>query len=318
MAKLPHWLPVIVSTDHALRIRRVGLDVDEVTSLIALAIAEDLDGGVDVTTVSTVPMDHRSTMHLTARKPGVVSGAIVAAAVFDLVSQHNADIDIEIPDGVEVEAGQVIVRATGSTLALLTAERTALNFLCHLSGIATATRQWVQLLEGTDTKVRDTRKTTPGMRKMEKYAVSCGGGVNHRMSLSDGALIKDNHIVAAGGVVAAFDAVRRKFPEIPVEVEVDSLEQLHEVVAAGADLVLLDNFTVEQVRAAVEWNAGRAKLEASGGITLETARAYAQTGVDYIAVGALTHSAPILDIGADLFDAVTPASSEVPADETGV
>lgn len=314
MAKLPHWLPVIVSTDHALRIRRVGLDLDEVTSLITLAIAEDLDGGVDVTTVSTVPFEQRSTLNLTARKAGVVSGAVVAAAVIDLVSQHTADIEIVIPDGMEVAAGDVIVRATGTTLSLLTAERTALNFLCHLSGIATLTHQWVQRLEGTNTKVRDTRKTTPGMRKMEKYAVTCGGGVNHRMSLSDAALIKDNHIVAAGGVVAAFDAVRRKFPEVPVEVEVDSMAQLHEVVAAGADLVLLDNFTVDEVRAAVEWNAGRAKLEASGGITLDTARAYAETGVDYIAVGALTHSAPILDIGADLYDAVTP----IPADETGV
>lgn len=314
MAKLPHWLPVIVSTDHALRIRRVGLDVDEVTSLITLAIAEDLDGGVDATTVSTVPPNQRSTIELTARKPGIVSGAIVAAAVIDLVSQHLAEVEVLIPDGVEVAAGEVIVRATGSTLSLLTAERTALNFLCHLSGIATATQEWVKRLEGTKARVRDTRKTTPGMRKMEKYAVTCGGGLNHRMSLSDAALIKDNHIVAAGGVVEAFAAVRRKFPELAVEVEVDSMDQLKEVVEAGADLVLLDNFTVEQVREAVEWNAGRAKLEASGGITLDTARAYAETGVDYIAVGALTHSAPILDIGADLYDAVNP----VPADESGV
>ena len=231
MAKLPHWLPVIVSTDHALRIRRVGLDLDEVTSLITLAIAEDLDGGVDITTVSTVPLEQRSTLNLTARKAGVVSGAVVAAAVIDLVSQHTADIEIVIPDGMEVAAGDVIVRATGTTLSLLTAERTALNFLCHLSGIATLTSEWVHRLEGTNAKVRDTRKTTPGMRKMEKYAVTCGGGVNHRMSLSDAALIKDNHIVAAGGVVAAFDAVRRKFPEAAVEVEVDSMAQLHEVVA---------------------------------------------------------------------------------------
>jgi nicotinate-nucleotide pyrophosphorylase (carboxylating) len=310
MANRPHWLPEIVSTDHALRLRRVGLDMDEVTSLITLAITEDLDGGVDVTSVSTVPADQQSTMELTARKPGIVSGAIVAAAVFDLVSRHEAQVDVVVPDGVAVNAGDVIVRATGSTLSLLTAERTALNFLCHLSGIATATQEWVREIEGTGAKVRDTRKTTPGMRKMEKYAVTCGGGENHRMSLSDAALIKDNHIVAAGGVVEAFAAVRRKFPEVAVEVEVDSMTQLHEVVEAGADLVLLDNFTVEQVREAVEWNAGRAKLEASGGITLDKARAYAETGVDYIAVGALTHSAPILDIGADLYDAVTPAREE--------
>jgi nicotinate-nucleotide pyrophosphorylase (carboxylating) len=183
---------------------------------------------------------------------------------------------------------------------LLTAERTALNLLCHLSGVATATARWADALAGTGTRVRDTRKTTPGMRALEKYAVRCGGGVNHRMSLSDAALVKDNHVVAAGGVAAAFDAVRTQFPGVPVEVEVDSLDQLAEVLDAGADLVLLDNFTPALMREAVAINAGRALLEASGGLTLPDAAAVGATGVDYVAVGALTHSAPVLDIGADL------------------
>jgi nicotinate-nucleotide pyrophosphorylase (carboxylating) len=189
---------------------------------------------------------------------------------------------------------------TGPTHSLLTAERPALNLLGHLSGIATLTRRWVDEIAGTGAAIRDTRKTTPGMRRLEKYAVRCGGGVNHRMSLSDAALVKDNHVVAAGGVAEAFDAVRRRFPGIDVEVEVDSLEQLDEVLAAGADLVLLDNFTPDQMREAVRRTAGRARLEASGGLSLDVAADVASTGVDYLAVGALTHSAPVLDIGADL------------------
>lgn len=160
------------------------------------------------------------------------------------------------------------------------------------------------MLDGTKAKVRDTRKTTPGLRALEKYAVRCGGGVNHRMSLSDAALVKDNHVVAAGGVAQAFKAVREAFPEVPIEVEVDTLEQVGEVLEAGADLILLDNFTVGQTAEAVALVAGRAVLESSGRLTLDTARAYAETGVDYLAVGALTHSSPILDIGLDLREAV--------------
>jgi nicotinate-nucleotide pyrophosphorylase (carboxylating) len=182
----------------------------------------------------------------------------------------------------------------------LLAERTALNLLGHLSGIATATRQWADALAGTRARVRDTRKTTPGLRVLEKYAVRCGGGVNHRMSLSDAALVKDNHVLAAGGVAQAFRAVRTAFPGVPLEVEVDSLDQLAEVLDAGADLVLLDNFSVEDLRRAVEVTAGRATLEASGGLTIDSAAAVAATGVDYLAVGALTHSSAVLDIGADL------------------
>jgi nicotinate-nucleotide pyrophosphorylase (carboxylating) len=197
----------------------------------------------------------------------------------------------------------VVVSATGPTRDLLLGERTALNLLCHLSGIATATRQWVDALGASSTRVRDTRKTTPGLRRLEKYAVRCGGGVNHRMSLSDAALVKDNHVISAGGVAAAFARVREAFPGVPVEVEVDSLDQLDEVLEAGADLVLLDNFTPDEMSEAVRRTAGRAQLEASGGLTLVDAAAVGSTGVDFVAVGALTHSAPVLDIGADLREA---------------
>jgi nicotinate-nucleotide pyrophosphorylase (carboxylating) len=197
----------------------------------------------------------------------------------------------------------VVVSATGPTRDLLLGERTALNLLCHLSGIATATRQWVDALGASSTRVRDTRKTTPGLRRLEKYAVRCGGGVNHRMSLSDAALVKDNHVISAGGVAAAFTRVREAFPGVPVEVEVDSLDQLDEVLEAGADLVLLDNFTPDEMSEAVRRTAGRAQLEASGGLTLVDAAAVGSTGVDFVAVGALTHSAPVLDIGADLREA---------------
>jgi len=275
------------------------LDPDAVMELARRALEEDLDGGVDVTTQATVPPGQRAVLDLVARKPGVAAGVPVAAAVFCVVAE-GLDIRMIGTDGQRVASGDVLVSVTGSTHDLLRAERPALNLLCHLSGIATATRMWVDAVAGTSAKIRDTRKTTPGMRTLEKYAVRCGGGVNHRMSLSDAALVKDNHVVAAGGVAAAFEAVRREFPGVPVEVEVDSLEQLDEVLAAGADLVLLDNFSVDLMRVAVERTAGRSRLEASGGLSLDVAAAVAATGVDYLAVGALTHSAPVLDIGADL------------------
>ena len=277
-----------------------GFSLDAVSALITMALDEDLDGGVDVTTVATVPVDQRATLDLVARGAGVAAGAPVAAAVFAEVCGSDAAITIVTPDGTRVEPGTVILSVTGSTHELLRAERPALNLLGHLSGIATATRMWVDAIEGTGARIRDTRKTTPGMRRLEKYAVRCGGGVNHRMSLSDAALVKDNHVVAAGGVAEAFDLVRTQFPGLDVEVEVDSLDQLDEVLAAGADLVLLDNFTPEQMREAVRRTSGRARLEASGGLSLDVAAEVASTGVDYLAVGALTHSAPVLDIGADL------------------
>jgi len=277
-----------------------GFSLDAVSSLITMALDEDLDGGVDVTTVATVPVDQRATLDLVARGAGVSAGAPVAAAVFAEVCGSDAAITIVTPDGTRVEPGTVILSVTGITHELLRAERPALNLLGHLSGIATATRAWVDAIEGTGARIRDTRKTTPGMRRLEKYAVRCGGGVNHRMSLSDAALVKDNHVVAAGGVAEAFDLVRTQFPGLDVEVEVDSLDQLDEVLAAGADLVLLDNFTPERMREAVRRTSGRARLEASGGLSLDVAAEVASTGVDYLAVGALTHSAPVLDIGADL------------------
>ena len=279
---------------------RAGLDVDDVTTLLRLAVEEDLDGGVDVTTVSTVPEGQRSVLDLVARRPGIIAGVPVAAAVFSYVGGEGVMIAEVASDGDRVAPGDVIVSVSGPTHLLLQAERPALNLLGHLSGIATLTRTWVDEVAGSGAAIRDTRKTTPGMRRLEKYAVRCGGGMNHRMSLSDAALVKDNHVIAAGGVAAAFSAVRERFPGIQVEVEVDSLDQLDEVLDAGADLVLLDNFTPEQMQEAVLRNAGRAKLEASGGLSLDVASAVAATGVDYLAVGALTHSAPVLDIGADL------------------
>ena len=282
------------------QLEAAGLDPDGLEVLIGLAVEEDLDGGVDVTTVATVPAVQRAVLDLVARRPGTIAGVPVAAAVFSFVCGEDARIDQRAADGDRVEPGAVILSVSGPTHGLLQAERPALNLLGHLSGIATATRAWVDEVAGTSAAIRDTRKTTPAMRRLEKYAVRCGGGVNHRMSLSDAALVKDNHVVAAGGVAEAFALVRENFPGIDVEVEVDSLEQLDDVLAAGADLVLLDNFTPAQMREAVRRNAGRARLEASGGLSLDVAAEVASTGVDYLAVGALTHSAPVLDIGADL------------------
>jgi nicotinate-nucleotide pyrophosphorylase (carboxylating) len=292
----------------ATSLREVGLDPAYVESVVRRSFEEDLDGGVDVTSQATVPADQHSTMDLVSRADGVVAGIPVAAAVFDIVSDGAATITIVSRDGAGVTRGDVLLTVSGTTRDLLLGERTALNLLCHLSGVATATRAWADALDGTRAKVRDTRKTTPGLRVLEKYAVRCGGGVNHRMSLSDAALVKDNHVVAAGGVAQAFDAVRAMWPGLSIEVEVDSLEELIEVLDAGADVVMLDNFVPEQMRVAVgiaDEHAqanGRARvtLEASGGLTLPDAQVVGATGVDYIAVGALTHSAKVLDIGADL------------------
>ena len=281
-------------------LRAAGLDPAGVDALIRTALAEDLGGGVDVTSVATVPEPQRATMDLTARAAGVVAGIPVAARVFEIVSEGGIEASLVRADGARVQPGDVVLTVTGRTRALLVAERTALNLLCHLSGVATATAAGADARAGTRARGRDTRKTTPGMRALEKYAVRCGGGVNHRMGLWDAALVKDNHVVAAGGVAEAFRAVRAQFPGVPVEVEVDSLEQLDAVVAAGADLVLLDNFTPAQTAEAVARVSGRCELESSGGLSLGVARAYAETGVDYLAVGALTHSAPVLDLGADL------------------
>ncbi len=277
-----------------------GLDEAYVVDLVQRAVAEDLDGGVDVTSVATVPETLRGTAAFVPRQAGVVAGTSVAMAVLDLVVP---DVEHRIigRDGVQVRPGEHVLDAVGPVRQLLTAERTALNLLCHLSGVATLTRAWVDAVEGTGARIRDTRKTTPGLRRLEKHAVRCGGGVNHRMSLSDAALVKDNHVVAAGGVRAAFEAVRRSFPGVPVEVECDTVEQVREVLAAGADLVLLDNMDLAQTRACVAACREAGVLtEASGGLSLDRARAIAETGVDFLAIGALTHSAPVLDLGVDL------------------
>ncbi|MET8081128.1 carboxylating nicotinate-nucleotide diphosphorylase [Streptomyces sp. NPDC005303] len=280
-----------------------GLDPVEVEDIANVAIQEDLDHGVDVTTVATISEDAVATADFVAREAGVVAGLRVAEAVVSVVCEDEFEVERHVEDGDRVDAGQTLLSVTTRTRDLLTAERSALNLLCRLSGIATATRAWADALEGTKARVRDTRKTTPGLRSLEKFAVRCGGGVNHRMSLSDAALVKDNHVVAAGGVAQAFKAVREAFPDVPIEVEVDTLHQLREVVDAGADLILLDNFTPGECEEAVALVHGRAALEASGRLTLANARVYADTGVDYLAVGALTHSSPILDIGLDLREA---------------
>jgi nicotinate-nucleotide pyrophosphorylase (carboxylating) len=266
--------------------------------LVKAALAEDLAGGVDVTSTATISADAKLQAEFVARESGVVAGIEMAQAV--LTEVGVASIEVLVQEGALVNAGDALIRVSGNARAILLAERTALNFLGHLSGIATLTNKWVKAVAGTNCEVRDTRKTTPGWRELEKFAVRMGGGTNHRMSLSDAALIKDNHIAAAGGVKAAFNAVRSEFPTAPIEIEVDTLEQLAEVLPLKPDLVLLDNMSPEQCRAAVSLVAGQTKLEASGGITLELARSYAETGVDYLAIGALTHSAKNFDIGLDV------------------
>jgi nicotinate-nucleotide pyrophosphorylase (carboxylating) len=278
-----------------------GLDVAEVVRVVRRALEEDLAFGPDVTTESTVAADARATGDIVPRVPGVLAGVPVAAAVFDLVGGPAVDVVLHAADGADAEPGVAVLTVTGPTRSLLTAERTALNLIGRLSGIATLTRQWSDAVAGTGAAIRDTRKTTPGLRALEKYAVRCGGGVNHRMALGDAALIKDNHVAAAGGITAAVDAIRAHAPGVPLEVECDTLDQVREAVAAGVELVLLDNFSLDDTRAAVDLVRGSAvRLEASGGLSLDRAKEVAATGVDYLAVGALTHSAPVLDLGFDL------------------
>ncbi len=289
-----------LSADLCTRLRAAGLDPDAVERLVRATLDEDLAGGVDVTSEATVPAGDESTADFVARAEGVVAGLPVAEAVMEVATGGTAELARHSVDGDRVRPGDVLLSVSGRTRALLTGERTSLNLLCHLSGVATLTRRWVDAVAGSGAAVRDTRKTTPGLRALEKYAVRCGGGINHRMALSDAALVKDNHVVAAGGVGPAFAAVRARWPGLPVEVEVDRLDQLREVLEAGADLVLLDNMPPAVLREAVTLTAGRARLEASGGLTLANAREVAGTGVDYVSVGALTHSAPVLDIALDL------------------
>jgi nicotinate-nucleotide pyrophosphorylase (carboxylating) len=286
------------------RLAGAGIDPDTVAALVRAAIDEDLMGGVDVTSVATVPANQRSIATFGSRADGVVAGLPVAAAVIDAVCGDDAsEFEYLVDDGARVGPGQTLARVTAPSRSLLTAERTALNLLCHLSGVATLTARWVEALAGTRARVRDTRKTTPGLRTLEKYAVRCGGGVNHRIGLSDMALVKDNHVLAAGGVAEAYRLVKDLESTIPVEIEVDSLDGLVEAVDVGADEVLLDNFDIAGMAAAVAYrdaSAPEVRLEASGGLTLELATQVGRTGVDFIAVGELTHSARVLDIGLDI------------------
>ena len=278
-------------------IKALGLSPNHIFQQVKDAVAEDLMGGEDITSVATISESQVSTADFVARKAGIISGLHVAAAVLEYCGINHYEVLVD--EGAKVEAGKVLITAQGNTRRLLLAERTALNFLTHLSGISTTTNKWVQAVAGTKCLVRDSRKTTPGLRSLEKFAVRMGGGTNHRISLSAEGLIKDNHILASGGITSAFKSLKDKFPGKAIEIEVDSLDQLTEAVKAGAQLVLLDNMTPEQCKAAVAQVSGKCKLEASGGITLENAKAYADSGVDFIAIGALTHSAPALDIGLD-------------------
>jgi nicotinate-nucleotide pyrophosphorylase (carboxylating) len=276
-----------------------GLDPAEVQAAIDRALAEDVPTE-DVTSVATIAADARGEGVFAAREPGTVAGLGIAALVFHTVMGDAVEVAGRLPDGTRVEAGDVVMRVAGPTRGLLTAERTALNYACHLSGVATATAAWVDALEGTSARVLDTRKTLPGWRALQKYAVRCGGGLNHRMSLSDRAMVKDNHVLAAGGVVPAYDAVRNAYPDLRVEVEVTDLDQLRELLEAGCEEILLDNMPTDVMAEAVHIAAGRAMLEASGGLTFDRAREVAGTGVDFISVGALTHSVKVFDIGLDL------------------
>jgi nicotinate-nucleotide pyrophosphorylase (carboxylating) len=287
-----------------------GLPRHVVEEVVARALDEDLGVVGDITTLATVPADAIGAADLVSRQPGVLAGLPVAAFVFERVGQGRLLVEHGCADGTRVEPGEVLATVRGPVRDILTAERTALNLLGHLSGVATLTRRWVDAVSGTPARIRDTRKTLPGLRVLEKYAVRCGGGVNHRMSLSDAALVKDNHVLAAGGVVPAFAAVRARYPGIELEIEADTVEQARAVIDAGADLVLLDNMSPAQMREVVEYARGRRALagaegrtvllEASGGLSLANAREVAETGVDYLSVGALTHSAPVLDIGLDM------------------
>jgi len=279
-------------------------ELGEARAVIARALDEDLRYGPDVTTLATVAADAHTTAAVVSREPGVIAGLDVALLVLDeVLGADGYRVGHRVADGTRLEAGGVALTVEGPTRGLLTAERTLLNLVCHLSGIATATAAWVDAVSGTGAQIRDTRKTLPGLRALQKYAVRVGGGTNHRLGLGDAALIKDNHVAAAGSVVAALRQVRSAAPDLPCEVEVDSLEQLDEVLAEDVELVLLDNFPVWQTQIAVQRRDARSpktKLESSGGLALENAADYAGTGVDYLAVGALTHSVRVLDLGLDL------------------
>jgi len=278
-------------------LKNQGLSPNHIFQKVKDAISEDLAGGQDLTSVATITQSQVSTADFTTRASGVVSGLHVVAAVLEYCGVNHYEVLVD--EGAKVSAGKVLITAQGNTQKILLAERTALNFLSHLSGISTLTNQWVSEISGTKCQIRDTRKTTPGLRMLEKFAVRMGGGVNHRLSLSQAALIKDNHIMAAGSISDAFNAIKKMYPDKSIEIEVDSIDQLKEAITLKPDLILLDNMSTDQCSEAVSITNGLVKLEASGGIAITNAKAYAATGVDYLAIGSLTHSAPALDIGLD-------------------
>ena len=288
---------IVISQSLSKLITDQGLNPDAINSKVSEALSEDSITD-DLTSQATITQSQVSNARFVTRKSGVIAGCLVAAAVLEQCGIN--EYELLVKDGQEVSANTELIRLKAETRAILKAERTALNFLSHLSGIATFTNLWVKEVSSSKTAIRDTRKTTPGLRELEKYAVRMGGGLNHRMNLSDQALIKDNHIAAAGSVSQAINRVKKAAPGALIEVEVDTLEQLKEALQCSVEIVLLDNMSIEQTKAAVEIARGsNTKLESSGGLKLENAAAYAATGVDYLAVGALTHSAPVLDIGLD-------------------
>ena len=276
----------------------------EAVITIRRGLDEDLRYGPDITTMATVPENRSTTAALVTREPGVAAGVDIGLLVLDeVLGTGGYRVLDRVDDGTRLEQGESLLRLEADTRGLLTAERTMLNLVSHLCGIATATAAWVDAVDGTSARIRDTRKTLPGLRALQKYAVRVGGGVNHRMGLGDAALIKDNHVAAAGSVIAALRAVRSLAPDLPCEVEVDTLEQLDEVLGEDVELILLDNFPVWETQIAVQRRDARAPgilLESSGGLSLASAAQYAGTGVNYLAVGALTHSVRVLDVGLDL------------------
>jgi nicotinate-nucleotide pyrophosphorylase (carboxylating) len=278
-------------------LKKLGLSPNHIFQQVKDAISEDLAGGEDLTSKATITSSQVCTAEFVVRNAGVISGLHVAAAVLEYCGVNHYEVLVD--EGAKVAPGKVLISVQGNTQKILLAERTALNFLSHLSGISTLSNKWVSEIAGTNCQIRDTRKTTPGLRSLEKFATRMGGAVNHRLSLAESALIKDNHIAAAGGITPAFNAVKKMYPGKFIEIEVDSLDQLKEALGLKPDLILLDNMSVEMCEEAVVITAGKVKLEASGGLTIENAKSYANTGVDYLAVGAITHSSLALDIGLD-------------------
>lgn len=291
-----------------------GLDLGDVLRVLHNALAEDLRHGPDATTTAIVPPDATVTATLGSRRDGVLAGVPVVEVLFS-AGLTDGRVTVHRQDGDRVTPGDVVLTVRARAGELFTLERTALNVITHLSGIATATRAWVDAVAGTGCRIRDTRKTLPGLRTLQKYAVRCGGGVNHRMGLGDAVLIKDNHIAVAGSITAAMDAARARAGQLPIEVEVDTFAQLEETIEAGADLVLVDNWTVDEcARAVCRARGTGTRLESSGGLTLQTAAAYASTGVDFLAVGSLTHSVSALDLGLDVCPNGVPGEREVQPD----